>query len=132
MAIKKETPLQERIQKYIRQKGGYVIKTHGDMISEPGIPDLICCYKGIFIGLEVKIGKNVPSQHQYIHCRNIVKSGGIAVIVWDIDDVKAILSFVDRWINADCTVSEVIKGVETQMIFYNLKGIKGILEVEIK
>ena len=120
MPVKNETPLQERIQKYIRSIGGYVIKTHGDMISEPGIPDLICCYRGIFIGFEVKVDDNTPSKHQGIHCRKIWKSGGIAAVVWSVDEVKAILMFVDRWIDADCNITEVVKGVDTQIILMNL------------
>lgn len=120
MAVKKETPLQERIQALIRRKGGYVIKQHGDMISEPGIPDLLACYQGIFLGIEVKIGNNTPSPQQGIHCRNIWKAGGIAAIVWDTDSVDLILSAIDRWIEAECLVPEVIKGVETQMHFANL------------
>ena len=120
MAVKKETPLQERIQALIRRKGGYVIKQHGDMISEPGIPDLLACYRGIFLGIEVKVDNNTPSPQQGIHCRNIWKADGIAAVVWDVNTVESILSYIDRWIEAKCLVPEVNKGVETQMLFANI------------
>lgn len=120
MAVKTETPLQERIQTLIRQRGGYVVKQHGDMISEPGIPDLLACYRGIFLGIEVKVNDNTPSKQQGIQCRKIWQRGGIAMVTWTTDDVISVLSFIDRWIDAECLVPEVIKGVETQMQFANI------------
>ena len=120
MAVKAETSLQERIQKFIVKSGGYVIKQHGDMISEPGVPDLLVCYRGIFMGLEVKVDNNVPSKHQGIHCRKIWKAGGIAAIVRSVDEVYNLLLFINRWIEAECTTPEVIKGVEVQMIFADI------------
>ena len=122
MAVKAETSLQERIQKFIVKSGGYVIKQHGDMISEPGVPDLLVCYRGIFMGLEVKVDNNVPSKHQGIHCRKIWKAGGIAAIVRSINDVYGLILFINRWIEAECTTPEVIKGVETQMQFVDIEN----------
>ena len=95
MGKKKETSLQERIQKYIEGKGGYVIKTHGDMTTEPGIPDLLCCYKGQFIAIEVKVNNNKPSPQQGIHCRKIMKAGGITLIAWSLEEVKTIFRIID-------------------------------------
>ena len=42
------------------------------------------------------------------------------MVTWGIDDVISVLSFIDRWIDAECLVPEVIKGVETQMQFANI------------
>ena len=55
MSVKSETNLQERIQKLIKARGGYVNKNWGSMISEPGIADLTVCYKGLYLALEVKV-----------------------------------------------------------------------------
>lgn len=112
MSKKKETPLQERIQRCIKARGGYVIKTHGDMTSEPGIPDLICCYNGIFIGIEVKVNNNKPSKEQGIHCRLIMKSGGISLVTWSVEDVRFLLSIIDNFKLTDNTtlVKELMIG----------------------
>ena len=120
MSVKNETPLQERIQKYIRSIGGYIIKTHGDMISEPGIPDLICCYRGIFIALEVKIDDNTPSRHQGIHCRNIWKSGGIAVVVWGIEEVIKLLEVLDSCIKRKFSIEESIEFTRSAIKTYSI------------
>lgn len=103
MAIKKETSLQERIQRLVKARGGYVIKTHGDMTTEPGIPDLICCYKSLFIGIEVKVDNNKPTKNQGIHCRLIMKSNGISLVTWSVDDVKILLDMIDTFVFCDNT-----------------------------
>lgn len=117
MGKQKEGSLQERIQKYIRSIGGVCHKNHGDMISEPGIPDITVGYKGLYIGIEAKVDNNTPSRQQGINCRNLWKAGNIAFVTWDLETVQNVFTFIDRWINADCTPSEIQKGVETQMIF---------------
>lgn len=95
MGVKSETYLQRSIQKLIETRGGYVIKQHGSMISEPGVPDLLCCFKGIFVALECKETGNTPTKQQGIHCRLIKKAGGITAIVYTKENVISILNQID-------------------------------------
>lgn len=95
MAKQKEGSLQERIQRFIEKQGGYCFKNHGDMTTEPGRPDIVCCYKGLFVGIEVKVDDNEPSRQQGIHCRNIWKSKGIAFITWDLNTVEGVFQAID-------------------------------------
>lgn len=95
MAVKPETPLQASIKKLIRSRGGYAQKNHGDMISEPGIADITACYRGLYLAIEVKEGDNIPSTHQGIHCRQVLKAGGISLIAWSVEDVRPLLDFID-------------------------------------
>ena len=99
MAKQKEGSLQERIQRLIERRGGYVHKNWGSMISEPGVADLTVCYKGVYLALETKVDNNTPSRAQGIHCRKVQKSGGITAIVWSIEEVKTILQCIDDWYN---------------------------------
>lgn len=96
----KEGSLQERIQRLIEKKGGYVFKNHGDMTTEPGRPDIVACYKGYFLAIEAKVDGNTPSAAQGIHCRNIWKAGGIACVVWTINEAEYVLDYIDAY-NAD-------------------------------
>ena len=119
MAKKKETSLQERIQKFIESKGGYVIKTHGDMTSEPGIPDLLCCYKRLFIAIEVKVYNNKPSPQQGIHCRKIMKANGITLIAWSLEEVETLFKIIDSsWL--DLSLKAIFKFVNDMMDVENL------------
>lgn len=67
-------------------------KTHGGMYGTAGIPDIIACVDGRFFAFEVKTttGKATPLQETTI--RKILASGGTAVVVRSVDEVRALLS----------------------------------------
>lgn len=52
-----------------------------------GVPDIVACYKGRFIGVECKAGKNKPTALQTHNLDLIHKHGGVALVVRE-DDVK--------------------------------------------
>ena len=95
MGVQAETRLQQRIQRLIKSRGGYVHKNWGNMTSAPGVADLTVCYKGKYLVLEVKEGDNTPSSAQGIHCRNVYRAGGLAAVVWCIEEVDIILNAID-------------------------------------
>jgi hypothetical protein len=71
-----------------------------------GIPDIICCYRGLFIAIETKApGKlhtTTPNQKRVISAINT--SGGMAVVV---DDVSAVVDLLDT---LDLTYKECPNG----------------------
>lgn len=81
--MKPETILQKKIRSYLENKGAWVVKYHGNEFSEIGVPDLLVCYKGKFIGLEVKVKPNKPSKIQEAQIKNIIYAGGIALVIDD-------------------------------------------------
>ena len=97
MGVQPETYLQRSIRTLIQKRGGYAIKQHGSMISEPGIPDILACYKGFFLAIEAKEVGKTPSKQQGIHIRNIKKSCGITCVIWDIDKLKIVLDIIDNY-----------------------------------
>ena len=97
MGVQPETYLQRSIRKLISKRGGYAIKQHGSMISEPGIPDIIACYNGFFLAVEAKEIGNEPSRQQGIHIRNIQAADGITCIVWSLTDVEKVLDIIDQY-----------------------------------
>ena len=59
-------------------------KIHGGPMQEKGIPDIIGCYRGVFIGFEVKRpGKDYsePTEYQKMQLANIKRAGGISGVV---------------------------------------------------
>ena len=66
-------------------------KTHGGMYGVAGLPDVICCYHGRFVGLEVKTpsGKLTKLQEATLH--RIQAAKGHAFKVTSVDEVKEIL-----------------------------------------
>lgn len=51
-----------------------------------GIPDIICCIKGRFVGIEVKQEDGIQSDAQKVTCKNIREAGGEYWIVWSYED----------------------------------------------
>lgn len=70
-------------------------KEHGATYGTNGIPDIICCYKGRFLGLEAKLpgGKLTALQRRALE--KINAAGGIGRRVESVDDVKAVIAQVD-------------------------------------
>lgn len=46
-----------------------------------GIPDIIVCYRGLFLGIECKAGYNKPTALQEREMTEIHKAGGSAMVV---------------------------------------------------
>lgn len=86
-----EDKVQKQIQNYLTDIGAYRFKVHGEIFMRAGIPDIIACLKGRFIGIEVKDGNNKPSELQLAHGRQIVKAGGIFGVAYSVEDVKKLL-----------------------------------------
>ena len=91
-----EQSIQSKIIKLLKSKGAYVVKVQSGTRS--GIPDLIACYKGLFLGLEVKKPKTKEeaSKLQELNIKWIKDAGGIATVVWTTDMVNKILKDCDE------------------------------------
>ena len=91
---KVESQIQSDIQSYLRGlPDAYVVNIGGGASTAKGTPDLLVCYKGKFIALEVKrpdssYGLTKP---QTIRIVQIKKAGGIAQQVESITDVANLL-----------------------------------------
>ena len=87
-------------------------KEHGGPYGTSGIPDIICCYKGRFLGLEAKLpgGKLTALQRRALE--KINAAGGIGRRVESVDDVKAVIAQADRERSRenDCEKSVGIEG----------------------
>jgi hypothetical protein len=46
-----------------------------------GVPDIVVCYLGHFVGIECKAGDNKPTLLQEKNLENIKKSGGSSIVV---------------------------------------------------
>lgn len=61
-----------------------------------GCPDILCCYRGKFVGLEIKTKKGRLSEYQKAFHMELVESGGYAFVVRDIDELPAIFTYLDH------------------------------------
>ena len=85
------------IKKYLASLGSDVFfwKEHGGPYGTSGVPDIICCYKGRFLGLEVKLPSGRLTALQKRAIEKINRAGGIARRVESVDDVRAVIAQAD-------------------------------------
>lgn len=91
----KESTLENNIRDYLKDKGAYVEKIWGGGYQAAGIPDLIGSYKGIFIGVEVKLDYNKPSKIQEAKLKMINDSGGEGIVAYSLEDVEEMVKRID-------------------------------------
>ncbi len=60
-----------------------------------GFPDLLACYRGRFVALEVKTATGEPTEQQARVITNILTSGGYAKVVRSWEDVQQLLTEID-------------------------------------
>ena len=85
----KEKKIEDEIKQFIKEHGGLCYKIHGgDLYQETGIPDLLCCWHGLFFGIEVKDPNGKPSAIQLAQGARIKKAKGHFIIATSVQDVK--------------------------------------------
>ena len=65
----------------LQKLGMYIFFPATGGFGRSGIPDIVCCYKGKFIGIECKAHGNKPTALQQSNLEEIVNNGGIAIVV---------------------------------------------------
>ena len=85
------------IKRYLASLGSDVFfwKEHGSVYGPNGVPDIICCYKGRFLGLECKLPGGRLTELQKRALEKINRAGGIACRVESVEDVKRVIACVD-------------------------------------
>lgn len=90
-----ETSFAREVDKYLKSIPDlWFLNVYGNAVQRAGVPDRIVCYKGKFIGIELKRpdGKGVESNRQKIEGIKIKRANGIYAIADSLDDVRKILS----------------------------------------
>lgn len=89
-----ETKVQREIMKYLRDKKILVWRI-SDNTNMAGFPDLLVCYRGRFVALEVKVdaqySKPTLQQEKVIADINTI-GHGVARVVKSVEDVERILN----------------------------------------
>ena len=80
-----EKTFENKIKAFLKSKGAYFIKTHGDRFSRVGVPDIIACVNGRFVAGEGKAENGRPSELQLYHLDEIRKAGGHSFLLYPKD-----------------------------------------------
>ena len=78
-----ESKLSRKIMTALRAEGWFCFKVHGSEFMMAGLPDIIVCAEGYFIGVETKLPSarnNVSPRQHYVHAQ-IENAQGMAIVV---------------------------------------------------
>lgn len=90
--------VKDPIKKMLKARGIQHITVTTNGFGSSGWPDICFLYRGVFVGVECKFGKNKPSALQEQKLDYIKAQGGIAMLVNEenIGDVEAVLREMDN------------------------------------
>lgn len=76
-----ETAFKEKVLKDLRAEGAWPEKIQ--QVSKRGTPDILCCWNGRFVALELKRDEKAKvAKLQLVKLEDIREAGGIAELVW--------------------------------------------------
>jgi Holliday junction resolvase len=100
----RESNRSRKIMKELRLKGYFCFKVHGGPTMMAGLPDIIVCAEGIFVGLETKEPDerdNVSIKQKLVHRKIRAANGHVAVV---------------------CSPSEALDAVEDALLAQSSEG----------
>ena len=86
--IAAEKNFENKVKAFLKEKGCWVLKTWSNGVQRSGVPDLLVCCNGYFLGVELKAPNGKPSDLQRWNIDKIREAGGIAIVLYP-DQFKA-------------------------------------------
>jgi Holliday junction resolvase len=81
MAKTPEKRVKDAVVTVLKEHGAYYFFPMATGMGRSGIPDIVACMSGRFIGIECKAGKNVATSLQDRELKAIHEAGGIALLI---------------------------------------------------
>lgn len=77
-----EKRFENKIKTMLDEHGAWYVKYFANRNTRSGIPDILACVNGEFLGIEVKSDSGNPTDLQLHHIEKIRKAGGLAFVVY--------------------------------------------------
>ena len=77
-----EKSYENKIKGWLKDHDCYFVKFFANRMTKTGVPDILACVNGHFVGIEVKAQNGRPSELQKYNVRKIREAGGLAFIVY--------------------------------------------------
>lgn len=109
-----EKNFENKVKKFLEEKNCWFLKYWGGAAyTKSGIPDLLVCCNGFFLGVEIKAPKGKPSSLQIHNLKQIHEAGGLAILLYP-DNFTLFQNMVDCLIAGDYENAiynyEILKG----------------------
>jgi hypothetical protein len=78
-----EKNFENKVKDFLKEQGCWFIKYWGGgQFTKEGIPDILCCCDGHFLGIEIKAPKGRPSPLQIHNLKKIDEAGGFGILLY--------------------------------------------------
>lgn len=93
-----EGRVKARLKKQLNELGIYHFSPFQAGMGRAGIPDVIGCYRGVFVAFECKAGSNKPTALQEREMQAIREAGGHAYVINEdnVNDLQEILKWIKK------------------------------------
>lgn len=81
MASTPEKKVKQQVVKLLNEVGAYHFYPVSGGYGASGVPDVVACFLGKFIGIECKAGKNVPTALQEKNLADIKEAKGQSLVI---------------------------------------------------
>ena len=103
-----EKNFENRIKSFLKLNNCYFIKYWGGgEFTKAGVPDILACCNGRFLGIEVKAENGKPSPLQIHNLKRIDEAGGFAILLYP-DDFETFKTMIEL-IQSGCTYGQYYK-----------------------
>lgn len=96
-----EKNFENKIKAYLRTRGAYFVKFFANAFTKSGVPDILACVNGYFVGIEVKAQNGRPSELQLHNIRAIRDAGGFAFVLYP-SAYEQFTKFINGLIRDEC------------------------------
>ena len=91
-----ESDLKKQMKAMLKARGAYVVPVANGAYAKMGDPDMVACYRGMFIAIEGKTYAGRQSDWQRLRMDQVHDAGGIYVVAKTVDALKQLLDELDR------------------------------------
>jgi len=97
-----EAKVKKKVVDVIKKNSAYYFFPATGGYGRSGVPDVVCCYRAVFIAIECKAGNNKPTPLQEAEMAKISQAQGFVRVVNEnnIDDVQNIFDLIDKGMGA--------------------------------
>ena len=98
MADTPEKKVKRKVMEQLKVMKAYTVTPMTGGFGNSGVPDVLCCYEGRFIGIECKANGGKPTALQIQNLNMIKNAGGITFLI-DESNVNNLTDMIERKTN---------------------------------
>jgi Holliday junction resolvase len=91
MSLTPESKVKKEVTNYLKELGAYYFFPVTSGFGRSGVPDIVACLDGKFVGIECKAGDNQPTALQVKNLKAIRSAGGLSFCVNSVKVLRELL-----------------------------------------